>query len=108
MHRVWLQVEGEPLTIVSFSASIWDAEVAPFPQHLMLFANVANASADAPMYQAWARGYAHLTLPPSGAPPARVQRVPLTGPLRVDTNEEESRNYWIARHKLVRPRWPGQ
>ena len=100
-------IAGEPLTCLSFSANIWEADVDPFPQHLMFFANVANATATAPMYQGWARTYSYLALQPSNRTPAKAHSVSLHDtPLRVDEGEEHGRDMVNSVNGLVRPRWP--
>ena len=101
-------IAGEPLTCLSFSANVWDTHLDPYPQHVMFFANVANATAAAvPMYQGWARTYSYLTLEPSNHTLAKAQSVALDdAPLRVDEGEESGRDRVNALNRLVRPRWP--
>lgn len=101
-------IAGEPLTCLSFSANVWGAHLDPFPQHVMFFANVANATASAPMYQGWARTYSYLALQPSSNhTPAKAQSVSLhDAPLRVDEGEERGREMINSVNHLVRPRWP--
>ena len=78
-------IAGEPITCLSFSANVWEGEINPYPQHVMFFANVANATLEEPMYQSWARTYSYLALQPSNRTLAKAQSVWLHGtPIRVD------------------------
>jgi len=88
-------IAGEPLTCLSFSANMWEAAVDPFPQHLMFFANVANATAKAPMYQGWAhdRTTASWSSFPMRSRSARVT------PSRGSTTRA-ARTTWFSMRKL--------